>query len=77
MVCYDVGLWDSGFGAGGVGEDEDLTDLGFEESGVGGAVFAGDKVEPEVGIDVAIGVEDVLTKPRDAAAADAVELWAD
>ena len=65
------------FFAGGVGEDFDFAELGFEEAGGYGAVFEGEGVEVKVGIDVAVGVEDVLAEALGAAGADAVELRAD
>ena len=65
------------FFAGGIGDHFDFAELGFEEAGEGGAVFEGEGVEVEVGIDVAVGVEDVFAEALGAAGADAVELRAD
>ena len=58
------------FFAGGVGDDFDFAELGFEEAGGYGAVFEGEGVEVEVGIDVAVGVEDVFAETFGAAGAD-------
>lgn len=65
------------FFAGGVGDHFDFAEFGFEEAGGHRAVFEGEGVEVEVGIDVAVGVEDVFAEALGAAGADAVELRAD
>ena len=65
------------FFAGGVGEEVDLAEFGFEEAGEGAVVLQSERVEMKVGIDVAIGVEDVFAKAFGAACTDTVELRAD
>ena len=63
--------------AGGIDAEEKLAEFAALEAGEGAAILSRDEVKAEVGVHVAIGVEDVFEKPGGAAVANAIELRPD
>ncbi len=63
--------------AGGIEKVEDFAALAGDESAEERAVAQGDPGEAEMGVDVAVGIEDVFGEAPEAAGADAVELGSD
>ena len=77
LALGDTGFDEAVIPASDVGQDQHLSGLAADESGQGLAVVEGKRGEVEMGIDVAVGIEDVLAQPRRAPRPDAVQLWSD